>query len=45
MDYCGLNKVMPPLSAAESGVLELQYEWESNVAECMLQLIWPKHFS
>lgn len=45
MDYSGLNKVMPLLNAAVSDVLELQYEWESNVAECMLQLILLKHFS
>ncbi|KAK4819027.1 hypothetical protein QYF61_024181 [Mycteria americana] len=33
VDYCGLNEVMPPLSAAVPDVLELQYEPESKAAK------------
>jgi len=33
VDYCGLNEVTPPLSAAKSDMLELQYELESKAAK------------
>ncbi|GAB0206206.1 hypothetical protein GRJ2_003086200 [Grus japonensis] len=33
VDYCGLNEVTPPMSAAESDVLELHYELESKAAK------------
>ncbi|KAK4818660.1 hypothetical protein QYF61_017268 [Mycteria americana] len=33
VDYCGLNEVMPPLSAAVPDMLELQYELESKAAK------------
>lgn len=33
MDYRGLNKVMPLLSAAVPDMLELQYELESKAAK------------
>ncbi|KAK4832526.1 LOW QUALITY PROTEIN: hypothetical protein QYF61_023858 [Mycteria americana] len=32
VDYCGLNEVMPPLSAAMTDRLDLQYELESKAA-------------
>ncbi|KAK4829068.1 hypothetical protein QYF61_002012 [Mycteria americana] len=33
VDYCGLNEVMPPPSAAVLDMLELQYELESKAAK------------
>ena len=33
VDYCGLNEVIPPLSAAVPDMLELQYELESKAAK------------
>ncbi|KAJ7395260.1 hypothetical protein BTVI_156869 [Pitangus sulphuratus] len=33
VDYRGLNEVMPPLSAAVPGMLELQYELESKTVK------------
>ncbi|RMC10174.1 hypothetical protein DUI87_12973 [Hirundo rustica rustica] len=33
VDYCALNKVTPPLSAAVPDMLELQYELESKAAK------------
>ncbi|XP_057271735.1 uncharacterized protein LOC130602657 [Pezoporus wallicus] len=33
VDYCGLNEVTPPLSAAVPDMLELQYELESKAAK------------
>ncbi|GAB0207193.1 hypothetical protein GRJ2_003184900 [Grus japonensis] len=33
VDYCGLNEVTPPMSAAVPDVLELQYELESKAAK------------
>jgi len=30
IDYCGLNEVTPPLSAAMPDMLELQYQLESK---------------
>ncbi|KAJ7405412.1 hypothetical protein BTVI_69172 [Pitangus sulphuratus] len=33
VDYCGLNEVTPPLSAAVLDMLELQYELESKAAK------------
>ncbi|KAM4642909.1 LOW QUALITY PROTEIN: conserved oligomeric Golgi complex subunit 8-like [Amazona ochrocephala] len=33
VDYCGLNEVTPPLSAAVPDILELQYELESKAAK------------
>ncbi|RMC04164.1 hypothetical protein DUI87_18983 [Hirundo rustica rustica] len=34
IDYCGLNEVTLPLSAAVPDMLELQYELESKAAQC-----------
>lgn len=33
VDYCGLNEVTPPLSAAVLDMLELLYELESKAAK------------
>ncbi|GAB0206432.1 hypothetical protein GRJ2_003108800 [Grus japonensis] len=33
VDYCGLNEVTPPMSAAVPDMLELQYELESKAAK------------
>jgi len=33
IDYCGLNEVTPPLSAAVTDMLELQYQLESKAAK------------
>lgn len=33
VDYCGLNEVTPPLSAAVLDMLELQYELELKAAK------------
>ncbi|RMC19973.1 hypothetical protein DUI87_00818 [Hirundo rustica rustica] len=33
VDYCALNEVTPPLSAAVPDMLELQYELESKAAK------------
>ncbi|PKU35905.1 hypothetical protein llap_13795 [Limosa lapponica baueri] len=36
VDYCGLNEVRPPLSAAMPDMLELQCKLESKAAKCLL---------